>query len=146
MSLEPKVDMTLVEIQAFLAEPRMAVLGTILRDGMPSLNPVWYLYEDGRFLLSMDRNVYYAKNLARDPRASLCVQEESYPLKAVVARGSVAIAPDTGHALVRRLAPRYRGEEGGREYLEKLFAIPGLDLVAVTLTPERLASWDYGKR
>lgn len=145
MSLEPQVDMTPDEMQAFLDAPRMAVLGTILRDGMPSLNPVWYLFEDGKFLLSMGRGSYYTRNMLRDPRASLCIQQEETPVKGVVARGPVTIEPDTDYKLVRRLAVRYRGEEGGRAYLERLLPA-GPDLVVVALTPERLASWDYAKR
>ena len=145
MSLEPNADMTAAEMQTFLDAPRMAVLGTILRDGMPSLNPVWYLYEDGKFLLSMGRSSYYTRNMARDPRASICIQQEETPVKGVVARGPVTIETDRDYALVRRLAVRYRGEEGGRAYLDKLLPA-GPDLVVVTLTPARLASWDYAKR
>lgn len=146
MSLEPNVDMSAPELEVFLAEPRMAVLATILGDGMPSLNPVWFLYEEGRFLVSLARSSYYAKNLLRDPRASICVQEERSPVKGVVARGAVTVEADTEFGLMRDLAMRHQRPVEGAKYADATWRGYGSDLVVVAITPERLASWDYGKR
>ncbi len=135
--------MTPAEIEAFLEPPRVAVLATINRDGSPALNPVWYVYEHGRFCMIVNDSSYYAKNINRDPRITVCVQQEEPPYKAVVAHGPVTAEPDTGGAMVRRLAIRYFGEAAGNAYADKN-TDPGDRLI--TLTPARLASWDYSKR
>jgi hypothetical protein len=55
----------------------------------------------------------------------------------------VTVEPDTGGAMVRRLAVRYFGETAGNAYADKN-TDPGDRLI--TLMPARLASWDYSKR
>jgi PPOX class probable F420-dependent enzyme len=55
------------------ANPR-AVLATTRSDGRPQLSPVVAAVDaDGRVLVSTRETAIKAKNLARDPRASLCV-------------------------------------------------------------------------
>lgn len=137
--------MTPQEMQEFLAAPRIAVLGTINKDRTAALNPVWYSYDDGRFQVVVSRAVYYGKNVLRDARITLCIQQEAYPYKAVVARGRATVEPDAEFGLMRRLAIYYFGEERGKRYADATWADHGEELLVVTLQPERLASWDYGK-
>jgi PPOX class probable F420-dependent enzyme len=60
------------------AHPR-AVLATMRADGRPQLSPVVAAVDDdGRILISTREPAIKAKNLARDPRASLCVLNEGF--------------------------------------------------------------------
>ena len=39
------------KVEAFLRRPNVAVLSWVTRDGEPMSTPIWYRYEDGRFLM-----------------------------------------------------------------------------------------------
>ena len=41
------------ERDAFLTELRIGRLATMRDDGWPHLTPIWYVWDDGRFLLSL---------------------------------------------------------------------------------------------
>jgi PPOX class probable F420-dependent enzyme len=63
----------------FLRAHHRAVLATIRRDGRPQLSPVAAAVDDaGRVLVSTRETAVKAKNLARDPRASLCVLNDGF--------------------------------------------------------------------
>lgn len=51
-------------------------LATIRRDGLPRITPLWFLYEDGAFHMTSVAGHPHLRDLARDPRASVCVDVE----------------------------------------------------------------------
>jgi PPOX class probable F420-dependent enzyme len=64
---------------SFLSAHPRAVLATTRADGRPQLSPVVAAVDDvGRILVSTREPAIKAKNLARDPRASLCVLSEGF--------------------------------------------------------------------
>src|SRR5215471_4446628 len=66
-------------IQAFLRQPRPAIIGSLLADGSPSTVVTWYLWLGGaRLLLSMQEDGFRERNLARDGRVSLTVLGEDW--------------------------------------------------------------------
>jgi PPOX class probable F420-dependent enzyme len=63
----------------FLAGHHRAVLATFRSDGRPQLSPVTAgVDDDGRILISTRETAAKTKNLARDPRASLCVISDGF--------------------------------------------------------------------
>jgi PPOX class probable F420-dependent enzyme len=63
----------------FLRVHHHAVLATTRTDGRPQLSPVTAGVDDeGRILVSTRETAMKAKNLARDPRASLCVLNDGF--------------------------------------------------------------------
>jgi PPOX class probable F420-dependent enzyme len=64
---------------SFLSAHPRAVLATTRADGRPQLSPVVAAVDDaGRILVSTREPAIKARNLARDPRASLCVLSEGF--------------------------------------------------------------------
>jgi PPOX class probable F420-dependent enzyme len=64
---------------SFLSAHPRAVLATTRADVRPQLSPVVAAVDDvGRILISTREPAIKAKNLARDPRASLCVLSEGF--------------------------------------------------------------------
>jgi hypothetical protein len=61
-------------LEAFLRQPFIGVLATLRRDGRPYTVPVWWLLHDGSFWLSGTYERVWCKQIARDPRASLCIE------------------------------------------------------------------------
>jgi PPOX class probable F420-dependent enzyme len=63
----------------FLSAHPRAVLATTRADGRPQLSPVVAAVDDdGRILISTREPAIKARNLARDPRASLCVLSDGF--------------------------------------------------------------------
>jgi len=64
---------------SFLSSNPRAVLATTRADGRPQLSPVVVAVDDdGRVLISTRETAIKARNLARDPRASLCVLNDNF--------------------------------------------------------------------
>jgi len=100
---------------AYLSERSRGVLTTQKRDGRPQLSNVMYgVGDDGLIRVSITADRAKAKNLARDPRASLHVTSEDFWSYVVVEADAelspVAAAPDD--ATVEELIDLYRSGAG----------------------------------
>jgi len=97
-------------IEAFLAEPRNAVLAGIRKDGRPHLSPNWFTRDGQRFYVSTTRHRVKYAIFRRDPRAELVV-DDSTGHRAVLVPATVEIREDIAAEL-----PRFRaiGEKYGR--------------------------------
>ncbi|WP_153505191.1 PPOX class F420-dependent oxidoreductase [Cumulibacter manganitolerans] len=75
---------------------RLATLATIRRDGRPQLSQVSYAYDapTATFRISVTDGRAKTKNLRRDPRATLLVQDDS-PWVYAVADGDASLGPVT---------------------------------------------------
>jgi PPOX class probable F420-dependent enzyme len=64
---------------SFLSSHPRAILATTRSDGRPQLSPIVVAVDDdGRVLVSTRETAIKAKNLARDPRAALCVISDGF--------------------------------------------------------------------
>ena len=68
--------LTEAEREAFLTDLRIGRLATMREDGWPHVTPIWYVWEDGRFVLSLGKSRRHLRNIARDPHVTLCVDED----------------------------------------------------------------------
>lgn len=104
------------EIRSFLEEKRFAVLATINPDGTPQQTVMWYALEDGRIMMNTKRRRRKDRNILRDQRISLCVEEGE---RFVTISGTAVIDEDwaRGQATARALAVRYDGEEKAEEQM-----------------------------
>jgi PPOX class probable F420-dependent enzyme len=85
--------------------PRYAVLATIRPDGMPNLSVIWaLLLDDDTFLMNTRLDRQKARDLSRDPRASLCF-EDGYAY--LTLEGRVTFRPDPDLADIGRLRDHY---------------------------------------
>jgi hypothetical protein len=60
-----------------------AHLATLDPAGFPCIIPIWFLWEDGIFYLSSGPQSRHVQDLARDPRAGLCITVEEGQTEAV---------------------------------------------------------------
>jgi hypothetical protein len=131
--------MTRAEREAFLAQPRVAILSIAEAGRGPLAVPVWYLYEPGgdvRFWTAGSSRKARLLLLAR--RASLVVQNPQPPYQYVSVEGPVAgIEPAQFERDLRPLAHRYLGAAAGERYLSSLGGpTAGSGDLLVHLTPE----------
>jgi PPOX class probable F420-dependent enzyme len=101
-------------VRAFLEERRFAVVASIREDGLPHQTVMWYALRGDTILLNEGRARTRSRHLRRDPRLSLCVEDEG---RYVTLTGTCELqSDDRGAALADAvaLAVRYEGEEQGR--------------------------------
>jgi PPOX class probable F420-dependent enzyme len=119
--------------------PKTAKLATVRADGRPHLVPVWFdVDSDGALVFSTGASTVKGRNLRRDPRASICVDDDR-TFSFVVVEGVAEISDDFDE--VRRWATRLGGRYMGAARAEEYGArngVPG-ELV-VRLRPERIVS------
>jgi len=76
----------------FLRQHHRAVLATTRSDGRPQLSPVVAAVDDhGQVLISTRETAVKTRNLARDPRASLCVLNDAFFGEWIQAEGTAEI-------------------------------------------------------
>jgi PPOX class probable F420-dependent enzyme len=134
-------DMTTDEREAFLAGLHVGVL-SVAREGKgPLALPIWYLYEDGDVVISMDGTSVKADLLRKRGRAAFTVQQEAPPYQYVMVEGPVTVGPEDID--IAALAVRYLGAEMGAWYAKN--NTPNTDSVVARLRPEQWLTVDYGK-
>jgi PPOX class probable F420-dependent enzyme len=134
--------MTDRQVRAFLtASPaRTGKLATVRADGRPHVAPVWYdVDDDGSLVFNTGESTVKGRNLRRDPRASLCVDDQRPPFSFVVVEGAVEISGDLVEVRrwAARIGGRYMGAQRAEEYGSRN-GVPGELLVR--LRPEHTLS------
>lgn len=131
--------------ERLLGERRVGVLATMSEDGTPVLTPIWFLYRGGRILMRTGKEAVKARNIARNPKAAICVQDERPPYRSITVYGTAAIEPAAA-GLDADIARRYLGSVAGAGYLRtSREAIEQSEEVTIALTPERVVSQDFAR-
>ena len=124
--------------EAFLHEANVAVLATVDSKGRPHAAPVWYLYEDGVFIVSTGRGSQKHRNAESNPNITLVIEKRTLPYFAAMAHGRAEIGPPFSADDRLRLAVRYLGEERGRRYVE---GTRGEDSITIRLRPAKVVDF-----
>lgn len=130
--------MTSSEVHEFLmATPaRTAKLATVRKDGRPHVAPIWFdVDEDGTVVFTTGAATTKGTALRRDPRVSLCVDEEQPPFSFVIIEGEATLSQDPDELLVwaTRIGGRYMGADQA-ETFGRRNGVPGELLVRVRPT------------
>jgi PPOX class probable F420-dependent enzyme len=143
--------LTEAERDAFLRELRVGRLATNRADGWPHVTPIWYVWEGGRFVLSLGRSRRHLRNIAADPHVTLCVDEDprvtdlTRSPRSVVCFGLAALVEDEEgvRAGTRKVEDRYLPAEARGPELDELLWFEGRTVVEIE--PVRWLAWDQGK-
>lgn len=129
-------EMTTEEYREFLlGDVRTATLATVRADGRPHAAPIWYHLDGEAFVFMTGRDTVKGRNLRRDGRLSLCIDDERPPFHFVIVEGVATLSdgdPDLLH-WATRIGGRYMGEHQA-EAFGRRNAVPGELLVRVTPT------------
>ena len=121
--------------EAFLHEPRNAVLATATPDGRIQAAPIWFIYADGVFRIITERGSARHRNVERTGRAALCVDNGRFSY--VSAEGPVSVQDTVSYDERLALHTRYRGPEAARQIVDR----GGHErMVMLLLRPERWLS------
>ncbi|HCP62227.1 MAG TPA: hypothetical protein DIU14_07145 [Actinobacteria bacterium] len=136
------MSMTPEELEAFLAEPRMAHLATVDAAGSPRVRPVWFLWRDSAMWILPRLHRHTGKDVSANPSVAVSVDDDHRPYRAVVMRGEAAII-ERDEQLMLDIATRY-GEAEGRAFVLD-HAMQEADRVILKIVPSAVLTWDYGK-
>ncbi|MFF0113397.1 PPOX class F420-dependent oxidoreductase [Streptomyces prasinus] len=113
---------------------RTATLSTVRADGSPHVAPVWFVLDGDDVVFNTGGGTVKGRNLVRDGRVALCVDDDRPPFAFVVMRGRARISEDP-EDLVRwatRIAARYMGQDRAEEFGARN-GVPGELLVRVAV-------------
>jgi PPOX class probable F420-dependent enzyme len=131
-------EMTPEQTRSFILRgTRTAKVATVMEDGRPHVMPVWFVLDGERIVFTTGANSVKGRNLQRDPRIALVVDDDEPPFAFVHVRGHVTIHKDLDDLLrfATAIGSRYMGEDRAEEFGRRN-AVPGELLVRVT--PERV--------
>ncbi|MFD4973892.1 PPOX class F420-dependent oxidoreductase [Streptomyces sp. NPDC058424] len=98
-------------LKSLLDGPVFVVLGTIQPDGSPHLSPVWAKRDGDDVLVSTTVDRRKKKNLDRDARASVVVQDPDSPYEYAEIRGTAELTTAGGRQLIDELSLKYTGKK-----------------------------------
>ena len=117
------------------ARPRTAKLATVTASGAPHVAPVWVARDSDDLVFTTSADTLKGRGLLRDPRVSLCFDDEEPPFSFVVVSGAARLSEDPDELLrwATVVAGRYMGDDAA-EAFGRRNAVPGELLVTVTPT------------
>ncbi|MFJ6367575.1 PPOX class F420-dependent oxidoreductase [Streptomyces virginiae] len=130
--------MTQEEWRAFVSHStRTGKLSTVREDGSPHIAPIWFVLDGDSFVFNTGKDTVKGRNLARDGRVALCVDDDRPPFSFVILEGRAEISgyDDDADELLTwatRIGARYMGEGQG-EAFGRRNAVPTELLVRVPI-------------
>jgi len=124
-------------VRAFLEEPHYVVMATINASGTSQLTVMWYALHptEDVVLLNGSRGLLKVKNLRRDPRMALCVEDGT---RYVTLEGTAELIEDRveqEREVNDHIAPRYIGQRLGSQRWE---AIKKSDRMGIRMRIEKI--------
>lgn len=120
-----------------LLQSPTAILATLNADGQPQLTAIWFLYENGKLLISLNKSRHKYTNLLRDPRVTFFILDPENPFRSLEVRGSVSIEDDPAYAAADRVGAKYGADL-------RAFDAPGTSRAILTVNPTKVVANKMG--
>lgn len=128
--------MTDEQWRAFVSQgTRTGKLSTVRADGSPHIAPIWFVLDGDDLMFNTGKETVKGRNLARDGRVALCVDDDRPPFAFAVIQGEAQISEELDEVRhwATRIAARYMGEDRAEEFGARN-GVPGELLVRVKIT------------
>jgi PPOX class probable F420-dependent enzyme len=151
MSRRDQIRMSDSELKDFVRGARTIILCSLGKDGFPHPMPMWFgVEDDGAIVITTFAKSQKVRNLERDPRVSLLVEdgEEYAKLRGVVMYGRARLDPDPEAVLdvLERVATRSGAAPAADPAaLRAALRRTAAKRVAIRIVPEKIVSWDHAK-
>jgi len=115
-------------------------------DGTPRVVPIWFHWNGREIVMGTPPKAPKLNSLARNPKVALTIDDNNFPHKVLMIRGSArletvaGIVPEYAAA-----AERYFGPEQGRAWVKQLGSMTS-SMVRITITPEWVGLLDFQTR
>jgi Pyridoxamine 5'-phosphate oxidase len=123
-----------------------ARLAYVWTDGTPRIIPIWFHWNGREFVLATPPKAPKLKALAKNPNVSLTIDDNSFPHKVLLVRGTAHLqtVESTPPEYVAA-AERYFGREQGQAWIKQLRGLIS-NMVRITVTPEWVGILDFQTR
>jgi len=118
-----------------LQKPVIVRMAVVDQNGYPHVVPVWFVLDGDTVVFTTGENTRKGRDLRRDPRVALCVDDETPPFAFVLMEGTAELVRNAPDLLdwATRIAHRYMGAGKAAAY-GKRNAVDDELLVRVTPT------------
>jgi PPOX class probable F420-dependent enzyme len=123
-----------------------ARLAYVWMDGTPRVVPIWFHWNGSEFVMGTPPKAPKLKALAKNPKVSLTIDDNTFPHKVLLIRGTAqlktveGVVPEYAAA-----AERYFGREQGQAWVAQMGKMVS-SMVRVTITPEWVGLLDFQTR
>ncbi len=122
---------------------RLAYIGT---DGTPRAVPIWFHWNGHEIVMASPPKAPKLKALAKNPKVALTIDENDFPHKVLLIRGSARLEPVDGIVPeYEACAQRYFDAATAQAWLSQLRGIVSA-MVRITVTPEWVGLLDFKTR
>ena len=125
--------MSITEIKTFLTQGTFtAKIATVKKDGSPHVVPIWFLLDDeqndrkgkkiGDIIFTTYEDSLKVRNIDRDKRVSVCIDDQTPQYSFVTISGSAKIFRYKQNELLKwatKIARRYMGRSNAKAYGER---------------------------
>jgi hypothetical protein len=123
-----------------------ARLAYVWTDGTPRVIPIWFHWNGREIVMASPPKAPKLKALAKNGKVSLTIDDNVFPHKVLLIRGSARLQNLDGIVPEYALAAeRYFGPEQGKAWVEKLRSTIS-NMVRITVTPEWVGLLDFQTR
>jgi len=123
-----------------------ARLAYVWTDGTPRVVPIWFHWDGRDFVLGSPSKAPKLKALSKNPKVALTIDDNSFPHKVLLVRGTARLQSMNGVVPEYALAAeRYFGAEGGKAWVAQLASMIQ-EMVRITITPEWVGLLDFQTR
>ncbi|MET7941291.1 PPOX class F420-dependent oxidoreductase [Streptomyces sp. NPDC005302] len=127
--------MTDEQWRAFVSQgTRTGKLSTVRADGSPHVAPIWFVLDGDDLVFNTAKDSVKGRNLVRDGRVALCVDDDRPPFAFVVLEGTAVLSEDVDELRhwAARIGGRYMGEDRAEEFGRRN-GVPGELLVRLRI-------------
>lgn len=143
------IEMSSEEARAFLENGKTIYLASNGEDGYPHLIAMWYAIADDAVLMSTYRKSQKVRNLQRDPRCTMLLEEGPVyaELKGLFLRGRCEVIDDEQTTLetLRKVGARASGGTPTPQSAEDGLRKRAKKRVTLVFRAEKTRSWDHRK-
>jgi len=132
--------------QALLTSKIPARLAYVWTDGGPRVIPIWFHWNGREFVLATPSKAPKVKALTKNPRVALTIDDNQFPHKVLLVRGTARLNTVQGIVPEYLLAAdRYFGAEAAKAWVEQLRSMVP-EMVRIAVTPEWVGLLDFQTR
>src|ERR1700741_2420921 len=117
-------DLSLLEhpaSQELLRSKIPARLAYVWTDGTPRVIPIWFHWNGREFVMATPPKAPKLKALAKNPKVALTIDDNAFPHKVLLVRGTAVLNPVDGIVPeYAASAERYFGTEQGRAWMQQV--------------------------
>lgn len=123
-----------------------ARIAYVWTDGTPRVVPIWFHWNGSEFILGTPPRAPKLKALRRNPKVALTIDDNTFPHKVLLVRGTAKMETVVGIVPEYELAAeRYFGKEQGRAWVSQLASMLQ-EMVRITVAPEWVGLLDFQNR